>query len=312
MKTNLSKHMLKNGQIIFKKAEDGRKLRMAIWKANTKSALGTVFFLNGHREFIEKYSDTFEFFVKKGFNVSSLDWRGWGLSDRPFPSRPKIQHISSAEEYQLDLDAIISLAKRKKLTTPWYLVAHSLGCLIGLRRLTSEPQCFDKYIFLSPLWGNFPFIARPIQRLVIIFEKALRLLGLTMLTQQSPEKYRPYSLTIDFKKNTLTSDRKQFIRLQSILKENPELHSGTPTLGYVIAILKEIDALNLAKIPNRKILVVLAGQEQITDNVSVMQLINRYAFMHLKTIKKAQHEILIEKEEIRIEALSLMHKFLKS
>ena len=271
-----------------------------------------VFFLNGHREFIEKYSNTFEFFVKKGFNVSSLDWRGWGLSDRPFPSRPKIQHISSAEEYQLDLDAIISLAKRKKLTTPWYLVAHSLGCLIGLRRLISEPQSFNKYIFLSPLWGNFPFIARPIQRMVIKFEKALRLLGLTMLTQQSPEKYKPYSLTIDFKKNTLTSDRKQFIRLQSILKENPELHSGTPTLGYVIAILKEIDALNLAKIPNRKILVVLAGQEQITDNVAVIQLTNRYDFMNVETIDKAQHEILIEKEEIRIEALSLMHKFLKS
>ena len=57
---------------------------------------------------------------------------------------------------------------------------------------------------------------------------------------------------------------------------------------------------------------MLAGQEQITDNVSVMQLINRYAFMNVKTIKKAKHEILIEKEEIRIEALSLMHKFLKS
>ena len=147
--------MLENGKINFKKAEDGRKLRIATWKANAKRAPGTIFFLNGHREFIEKYSGTFEFFIKKGFNVATLDWRGWGLSDRPFPSKPKIQHISSAEEYQLDLDALIGLAKKKKLTTPWYLVAHSLGCLIGLRRLTSEPQSFDKYIFLSPLWGNF-------------------------------------------------------------------------------------------------------------------------------------------------------------
>ena len=155
-------------------------------------------------------------------------------------------------------------------------------------------------------------MTRPIQKLLVKFEKALRLLGLTMLTQQSPAKYKPYSLTIDFKKNTLTSDRKQFFRLQSILKENPELHSGTPTLGYVIAILKEIEALSRAKIPNRKILVVLAGQEQITDNVAVMQLTNRYAFMNVETIEKAQHEILIEKDEIRVEALSLMHKFLKS
>ena len=147
--------MLENGEVIFKKADDRRNLRIAIWKARTKRALGTVFFLNGHREFIEKYSGTFEFFIKKGFNVSTLDWRGWGLSDRPFPSRPKIQHISCTEEYQLDLDTLIGLAKKKKLTTPWYLVAHSLGCLIGLRRLASEPQSFDKYIFLSPLWGNF-------------------------------------------------------------------------------------------------------------------------------------------------------------
>ena len=135
MKVILEKYLLENGQIIFKKSEDGRKLRTAFWKAKKKKAHGTVFFLNGHREFIEKYSETFEFLVEKGFNVITLDWRGWGLSDRPFPSRPKVQHISSAAEYQLDLDVVIGLAKEKNLTTPWHLVAHSLGCLLGLRRL---------------------------------------------------------------------------------------------------------------------------------------------------------------------------------
>ena len=133
-----------------------------------------------------------------------------------------------------------------------------------------------------------------------------------MLTQQNPEKYKPYSLTTDFETNTLTSDKKQFNRLQTILKENRQLHSGTPTLGYFIAILKEIEALKLAKIPNRKILVLLAGEEQITDNAAVMQLLHRYSFINKATINKAQHEILIETEEIRKKALSLIHKFLKS
>ena len=104
MKVILEKYILENGQIIFKKSEDGRKLRTAFWKAKKKKAHGTVFFLNGHREFIEKYSETFKFLVENGFNVISLDWRGWGLSDRPFPSRPKVQHISSTAEYQLDLN----------------------------------------------------------------------------------------------------------------------------------------------------------------------------------------------------------------
>ena len=84
--------------------------------------------------------------------------------------------------------------------------------------------------------------------------------------------------------------------------------SATP----VIAILKEIEALNRAKIPNRKILVLLAGKEQITDNVAVMQSIHRYTFINTATINKAQHEILIEKEEIRHKALSIIHEFLKS
>ena len=303
--------MLENGETVFRKAKDGRKLRIAIWKNQKERVCGTIFFLNGHREFIEKYSETFALFIKKGFNVITLDWRGWGLSERPFPSKPKIQHISSAAEYQLDLDELISLAKQKNLSPPWHLIAHSLGCLIGLRRLTSEPQSFNKYIFLSPLWGNFPYIARPIQRLVIKFEKALRLLGLLMLTQQHPKKYKPYSLTVDFRKNTLTSDKKQFKRLQTILENNLNLHSGVPTLGYLIAILKEIDELNRANLPNKKVLVLLAEHEQITDNRAVMQLIGTHEPIHIEIVKKAQHEILIEKKEIRTEALSLIHKFLK-
>ena len=115
MKTKLKKYLLEIGQTTFKKSEDGRKLRIAFWKAKKTKAHGTVFFLNGHREFIEKYSETFKFFMKKGFNVIPLDWRGWGLSDRPFPSRPKVQHISSAQEYQLDLNVVIGLAKEKKI-----------------------------------------------------------------------------------------------------------------------------------------------------------------------------------------------------
>ena len=312
MRINLDKYTLENAQVIFKRSNDGRKLRTAFWTAKKNKAHGTVFFLNGHREFIEKYSETFKFLVEKGFNVITLDWRGWGLSDRPFPSRPKVQHISSAAEYQLDLDVVIDLAKEKNLTTPWHLVAHSLGCLLGLRRLVLEPQRFSKYIFLSPLWGNMRSIPRPIQKLLVRYEKMLEFLWLTKITNQNPKKYEPYPLTVDFKENTLTSDKKQFYRLQTLLKENTLLHSGAPTLGYLIAILKEINELNLPDLPNRKILVLLAENEHITDNNAVIRFIKNHRFIDVVKIEKAQHELLIEKEELRREALSIMHRFLKS
>ena len=134
--------MLENGQTTFRKSKDGKNLRIVFWKAKKVKAYGTVFFLNGHREFIEKYSKTFQFFLKKGFNVITLDWRGWGLSDRPFPSRPKVQHIYSTAEYQMDLDVVIGLAQEKKLTKPWNLVAHSLGCLTRFEETYFRPTLF--------------------------------------------------------------------------------------------------------------------------------------------------------------------------
>ena len=100
--------------------------------------------------------------------------------------------------------------------------------------------------------------------------------------------------------------------MQTILGENKILHSGTPTLGYFIEILKEIDSLNRINIPDRKILVLLAEQEKITDNNAAKKLIERFDFIDLITIKESQHEILIEKEKIREKALSLIHEFLKS
>ena len=312
MKDDLKKYKLEKGRTIFKKSKDGRKLRLAILKTEKKTASGTIFFLGGHREFIEKYSQTFLFFMGKGFNVITLDWRGWGLSERPFSMRPKVQHISDTLEYQLDLDTMIDLAIKEKLTAPWYLIAHSLGCLIGLRRLIIEPQRFSKYIFLSPLWGNVRFIPKPLQKFLINLESVLKFLQLTKITSQNPQKYKPYSLTVDFKENTLTTDKSQFNRLQTILKENTDFHSGTPTLGYLIAILKEIDALNKACLPNRKILVLIAQKEQITDNSAVLQLIEGYDFVNIEIINKSQHEILIEKEEIRRQALALIEAFICS
>ena len=65
MNKNLEKYMLENGETIFRETKDGRKLRIAIWKTKKKRVCGTIFFLNGHREFIEKYSETFALFLKK-------------------------------------------------------------------------------------------------------------------------------------------------------------------------------------------------------------------------------------------------------
>ncbi len=304
MVENLKKYRLESHKILFKSTEDGREIRIGIWKARSKKKCGTIFFLNGHREFIEKYSETFYDFSSRGFNVITLDWRGWGLSERPFPNKPKIQHIEYAAEYQQDFDTVLRIAKKEKLSHPWHMLAHSMGCLIGLRRLSNTPDSFENYVFLAPLWGNIRLIPQLIQTVLIRCNPVLKSLGLTKITSGNSKNYQPYALKVSFEKNTLTSDHKQFTRLKNILQENPELHSGIPTLGYLIAILEEIRNLRNLILPEKPVTVFIAEKEQITDNDSAKKFVLNNSFIKLIEIKESKHEMLIEKKNVRKKILN--------
>ena len=295
----LEKYRLEKGNIWFTTTEDGKKIRLALWKTNLKKNKGTIFFLNGHREFIEKYTESFGYFSSLGFNLITLDWRGWGLSERPFPKYPKIQHISHTREYQYDLNEIIKVAEKENLPRPWTMLAHSMGCLIGLRKLSEDPDLFDDYVFLAPLWGNIRSIPHIIQNVLIKSQSIIRLIGLMKITSQNSKNYKPYALTVNFNDNTLTTDYDQFMRLRNLLVENPEVHGGTPTLGYLIAVLKEIKALKNIVLPKKAITVFIAENEKITDNKAVKEFVANNPSIKLIEISNAKHEILIENKTIR-------------
>ncbi len=304
MSENLKKYRLENGKIFFKPLKDNRKIRLGIWKSRSKKGKGTIIFLNGHREFIEKYSESFGYFYLQGFNIITLDWRGWGLSDRPFPKTPKIQHIDNANEYQLDLDMILQVAKEENLPRPWHMLAHSLGCLIGLKKLSRMPDAFDNYVFLAPLWGRIGFIPEIIQSALIKFKPIINSLGLTKITSGNPKNYKPYALTVNFEDNTLTSDKEQFTRLKNLLQENPKIHSGVPTLGYLIAILEEIKSLRNIELPKKPITVFIADKEQITNNEAVKKFVENNPFIRLIKIDNSKHEMLIEQKNVQKKVLN--------
>ncbi len=303
MSENLNKYRLKNGKILFRSVEDGRKIRLGIWKTRSPKKKGTIFFLNGHREFIEKYSESFGYFSVLGFNVITLDWRGWGLSERPFPEKPKVQHINHANEYQYDLNMVLRIAKKENLSRPWHMLAHSMGGLIGLRKINRSPDIFDNYVFLAPLWGSVGFMPQILQNVLIKCKPVLKFFGLTKTTWGISKNYQPYALTVSFAENTLTSDYRQFTRLKSLLQENPGIHSGVPTLGYLIAVLEEIKSLKNILLPKKPITVFIAEREQITNNEAVKKFISNNSFIKLINIQNSKHEMLIEKKNVRKKVL---------
>ena len=87
------------------------------------------------------------------------------------------------------------------------------------------------------------------------------------------------------------------------MQENPKIHSGIPTLGYLIAILEEIRTLKNILLPKKPITVLIAENEQITNNDAVKEFVENNPFISLIEIENSKHEMLIEKDNIRKKVL---------
>ena len=283
-----------NGGIIkFTNTSDGFKIRYGIWNTGTK---GTIFFLNGRTEYIEKYSETISKFLCRNYSVVSLDWRSQGLSQRYF-GRRDIGHINDFKEYQVDLKAIHALKEVKKLPKPFILVSHSMGGLIGLRTLISKNHGFCGAIFSAPVWG------------VKIFENAVLNLikGLAPVIKNPgiakiklyPGGKKPYVLQTSAKENSLTSDETQFKRLQKIMKVEPKLLVGPPTVGWGLAAAQELEKLSKVKSPDIPILIFMSAEETVVDNEAIKRFAEKCVNSKLVEINKARHEVFLETPKVQ-------------
>ena len=85
-------------------AKDGTRLRVARFTP-ASARRGTAVFLNGRKEFIEKYFEAIGDLLARGFAVATMDWRGQGLSDRALPNR----HKGHVAHFDLYIDDLVSM-----------------------------------------------------------------------------------------------------------------------------------------------------------------------------------------------------------
>jgi len=139
------------GHAQWRITQDGVRIRVGHWPAETGTAKGTVLLFPGRTENIEKYGPTAGKLTAGGYSVATVDWRGQGLADRLLPD-PRPGHVEMFTDYQYDVQAVIDYATELKLPKPWVLLAHSMGGAIGLRAvmdgLPVAACCFS-----APMWG---------------------------------------------------------------------------------------------------------------------------------------------------------------
>ena len=90
----------------FVNMDDGIKIRVCHWLQKKEKSIGTILLQQGHNEFIEKYYETIQEFIDRGYSVICFDWRGQGMSDRMIDDINK-SFINDFKRHDKDLEKIL-------------------------------------------------------------------------------------------------------------------------------------------------------------------------------------------------------------
>lgn len=300
------------GAIDFLKVSDGTKIRYGVFPAEGL-AVGSILLLNGHREFIEKYTEFIEDFQKRGFHVFTMDHRGQGLSDRALKNRIK-SHNPDFDRIILDIQEFTQeIIRPSELGHKVYLVAHSLGAHFALRYLHDYQRVFDKAILLSPFTDLDHHGA-----IYIFFAKLyFTLMKLIGFSRAFAPKQAQRRAMIDHEEalSRLTHDQDRYNRSQEALAQNPDLFVGGVTYGWLSGASKSIAKIKrtgFIKNIKTETLFILSGDEKVVNNQTTFKLISKMHNVKVKTIEGARHELYRESDEYRDQMWQTIDRFLYS
>lgn len=290
------------------RAEDGTRLRAASWSPDGTTR-GTVVFLNGRTEFIEKYFELFRDLLARGFAVASLDWRGQGLSDRPLPN-PHKGHVRDFSLFIDDLGRVMQDFVLRTCPAPYVALSHSMGGNIALRYLAKHPGVFRAACFSAPMFG-IGKTERPGTGAKLIANGA-SLLGMsTSYLPFAGGDYGPENTR--FEGNVLTSDRERYGRFTAQIEAEPRLALGAPTLGWAREAIASIDALHaagFAEAIETPIRVCSAGEDVLVSTAAQAALSRRLPKAKQVVIEGARHELLVEVDAHRDRMLGVFDELM--
>lgn len=306
----MNEFLPKGGATEYFKTSDGVRVRYGVFPADGL-AIGTVLLINGHREFIEKYSEFIDDFRQRGFHVFTMDHRGQGLSDRALKNRKK-SHNPNFERIILDIHEVVEeVVRPAELGLPVFLVAHSWGAHLAIRYLHKFPNVVDKAVLLSPMTdldhhGFFYIFFAKIYFSVMFF------LGFSKAFAPGQVRRRSminHNETI----KVLTHDKERYEKGQAALDYNPELFVGGVTFGWIKGALDSIKKIKSEGFMEKIItptLFLLSGDEKVVNNKTTLRLITRLKNVNVATIIDAKHEIYRETDLYRDQMWKQINKFL--
>ena len=272
----------------------GGKLRAALFTPSGRTR-GSVVLSGGRTEPIEKYFETIQDFMDRGFVVLAHDWRGQGLSLRELPDRLK-GHAKGYKSFLEDFRCLLN-AYESRLPKPWVAVGHSMGGCLTLLALANGERRFSSAVLCAPMLGlKFGTISPGVAGAMLRLNLMLGRSGRYVMGQPG----LPFDDT--FEGNALTHDPVRFARYRAQVRANPDIALGSPTWGWLDFALKATsflahpDRLRGVTIP---VEIVSAAEDHLVDNAGQAAAARNLPQGRLITVPGAYHEILMETDDMR-------------
>ena len=289
----------------------GVRLRCASFeRSEGTNARGVCVLLHGQTEFIEKYTEVIDDLRRRGFIVSTFDWRGQGASTRALADPLKC-HVGDFREYDEDLATFLEQVIKPMGVAPPLVLAHSMGAHVLLRTLHDRPRAFSAAVLSAPMMavstrGQPKWVATVATS---VMNAAGRSTDWVMgMADRDPLKLR-------FEDNLVTSDRKRWLQTQAVIAKNPDIRLAGPTWGWLKAanasMAREM-APGYAEAIETPVLVCGAGKDRIVITSAERDFAKRLPHGTYVEFEDAEHEILMENDSIRALFWAAFDEFTKA
>jgi len=295
-----------DGVFDYFQSKDGERIRFARFPASKVLDIkGTVIFLPGRTEFIEKFLEDIRVFNDLGFACAAMDLRGQGMSYRPHPDRDK-HYVNSFEPHIDDVCALFEQVLTDKMPKPYILMGHSAGSHVILRFLHDHPGVANAAITVAPMVE----ISGPVM-LARCLSWLMRHIGLGAAYIPGHTSFKEGRWGW---RKKLTHDEDRFGDEDYFIKNRDKrLAVGGATYKWLWEALKSTAVLQsrgYAEAIDTPVLVLQAGDDTIVNNKKQAAFVGRMPQASLVRIEGAMHELLKETDPLRARAWRAIGEFI--
>ncbi|GHA13754.1 lysophospholipase [Oceanisphaera arctica] len=270
-----------------------------------------IVLVNGRTESYLKYQELAFDLFNNGYNVYLYDHRGQGLAPRLLQD-PLMGYVADFDDYVQDLEQFMQQVVLLEPVDSLYLLSHSMGGTISALWLSETQVRLQAAALSSPMMGIYlgPMPRWLVDGLLGALDTGCHWLGHEAC--YAPGQGGGY-VEVPFKDNDLTHSEARYKLFRDLYRQRPELQLGGASLHWLQQSLQAGDsAIAKAGRITTPLLVLQAGNDVVVDNRAQNRFCQALAHCHggaPQVIKKASHELFIERDRQRQQALEAALSF---